>query len=98
MSQEKKLPVGRLGRLSQMARVGMRTGASMLWSRDGSGAAEQAAEILGSMRGLAAKIGQMASYVDGLVPEAHRATYEQALKGLRAAAPTSSPAAIRERV
>ena len=95
MSQHKNLPLGRLGRLARMAQVGMRSGASMLLSRDGSGAADQAAEILGNMRGLAAKIGQMASYVDGLVPEAQRDSYEQALRGLRAAAPTSSPVAIR---
>jgi predicted unusual protein kinase regulating ubiquinone biosynthesis (AarF/ABC1/UbiB family) len=95
MSQFKKLPIGRLGRLARMAQVGVRSGASMLLSRDGSGAADQAAEILGTMRGLAAKIGQMASYVDGLVPEQHRESYERALIGLRAAAPTSSPQAIR---
>jgi predicted unusual protein kinase regulating ubiquinone biosynthesis (AarF/ABC1/UbiB family) len=98
MPEDKKLPLGRLGRLSRMARVGMRSGATFLFSRDGSSAADQAAQILGSMRGLAAKIGQMASYVDGLVPEAHRDAYEKALSGLRAAAPTSSPVEIRERV
>ncbi len=94
MSVHKKLPVGRLGRLAKLARVGARTGASLLLSRDGSGAADQAAEILGSLRGLAAKVGQMASYVDGVVPEEHREAYETALRGLRAAAPTSSPEAI----
>ena len=78
-----------------MAQLGARTSGSFLFSRDGRGAAAQAAEILGSMRGLAAKVGQMASYVDGLVPEEHRAAYETALKGLQAAAPTSSPEAIR---
>ena len=35
------------------------------------GSAKHAAEVLGTLRGLAAKVGQMASYVDGLVPEAH---------------------------
>jgi predicted unusual protein kinase regulating ubiquinone biosynthesis (AarF/ABC1/UbiB family) len=95
MSESKKLPLGRLGRLARMAQVGVRSGASMLLSRDGSAAADQAAEILGTMRGLAAKIGQMASYVDGLVPEQHRDAYEQALKGLRAAAPTSPPSQVR---
>jgi predicted unusual protein kinase regulating ubiquinone biosynthesis (AarF/ABC1/UbiB family) len=47
------------------------------------------------MRGVAAKAGQMASYLDGLVPEKHRATYETALKALQAQAPRSSPAEIR---
>jgi len=93
---ERKLPTGRLERLSQLARVGARTGLSMLASRDGKAAAEQAAELLGTMRGLAAKVGQMASYVDGLVPEAHRDTYERALRGLRTAAPTSSSRTIIE--
>jgi predicted unusual protein kinase regulating ubiquinone biosynthesis (AarF/ABC1/UbiB family) len=98
MPEDKKLPVGRISRLSRMARVGMRTGASFLLSRDSTGAADQAAQILGSMRGLAAKIGQMASYIDGLVPEAHRPAYEKALAALRAAAPTSSSVEIRARV
>jgi len=68
----------------------------MLLARDGQGAAEYAAEVLGSMRGLAAKVGQMASYVDGFVPDAHRATYEQALGKLLAATPHSSWTSIRE--
>jgi predicted unusual protein kinase regulating ubiquinone biosynthesis (AarF/ABC1/UbiB family) len=94
MAQSKLLPAGRIGRLARMAGLGARTGASLLLSRDGKRAAEQAAEVLGSMRGLAAKVGQMASYVDGLVPDAHRDAYELALKGLRAAAPFSPPEAI----
>jgi predicted unusual protein kinase regulating ubiquinone biosynthesis (AarF/ABC1/UbiB family) len=36
----------------------------------------------------------MASYVDGLVPEAQRDAYERALRGLRTAAPASSTAEI----
>ncbi len=95
MSPPRSLPTGRLGRLTRLARVGARTGASLLMSGDGRGAAQQAAEVLGSLRGLAAKVGQMASYVDGVVPERHREAYETALRGLRAAAPTSSPEAIR---
>lgn len=75
--------------------VGARTGASLLVSRDGAGAAEHAAEVLGSLRGLAAKVGQMASYVDGMLPDDHRDSYERAMSKLRAAAPHSSPAAIR---
>lgn len=94
----KSLPQGRLGRFMRYAGLGARTGASLLFSKDAKGAAAQAAEVLGNMRGLAAKIGQMASYVDGVVPEPHREAYEKALKGLRAAAPTSSPEAIRHAV
>ena len=67
----------------------------MLADRGGAAAAEQAAEVLGNLRGLAAKVGQMASYVDGLVPEAHAGAFEASLKVLRSQAPRSSPAAIR---
>ena len=94
-SDPKHLPVGRLSRLSKLARVGLRTGASLLLSRDSVAAAKQAAEVLGRLRGLAAKVGQMASYVDGFVPEAQRETYELALRGLQAAAPRSATPAIR---
>lgn len=86
-----KVPTGRLQRLASLARVGARAGASMLVSQDGDAAANQAAEVLGSLRGLAAKIGQMASYIDGLVPDAHHDTFEQALRGLRDSAPASPP-------
>src|SRR4051812_8074621 len=95
MSDEKKIPEGRFGRLVRLAGLGARTGASLLLSKDGRGAAEQTAEVLGTLRGLAAKVGQMASYVDGLVPEEHQAAYETALRSLRAAAPRSSVSAIR---
>lgn len=99
MTDERKLPLGRLSRLTQLARVGARTGASLLLGSDGGhAAAQQAAEVLGSLRGLAAKVGQMASYVDGMVPDTHRDAYQTALRGLRAAAPTSSPQQIRQLV
>jgi predicted unusual protein kinase regulating ubiquinone biosynthesis (AarF/ABC1/UbiB family) len=95
MERERKVPQGRLGRLARLAAVGARTGAGMIVGRSG---AEHAAEVLGTLRGLAAKVGQMASYVDGIVPEGQRDAYETALKALRAQAPRSSPAAIRELV
>lgn len=90
----RSVPQGRLSRLASMARATAKSGASMLLDRKGGGA-EGAAEILGTLRGLAAKVGQMASYVDGVVPEEHREAYETAMKGLRAAAPTSSISEIR---
>jgi predicted unusual protein kinase regulating ubiquinone biosynthesis (AarF/ABC1/UbiB family) len=76
--------------LSGLAKVGLRAGAGLLRSNDSEAAAKQAAEVLGRLRGLAAKVGQMASYVDGLVPEAQRDHYEAALSGLRTAAPRSA--------
>jgi predicted unusual protein kinase regulating ubiquinone biosynthesis (AarF/ABC1/UbiB family) len=92
----RKLPEGRLGRLARLAGLGARAGANALLSGDAHEAvAKQTAEVLGTMRGLAAKIGQMASYVDGVVPEEHHGHYEGALRVLRAAAPTSSRDDVR---
>ena len=51
--------------------------------------------MLGTLRGVAAKVGQMASYVDGVVPEGQREAYEHALRKLREHAPTSTSADIR---
>ncbi|HET6333941.1 MAG TPA: AarF/UbiB family protein, partial [Polyangiales bacterium] len=61
----------------------------MLGGGDGTAAAEQALDLLGNLRGLAAKVGQMASYVDGLVPDEQRETYERVLSGLRTGTPSS---------
>ncbi len=85
MSEERDIPTGRFARLSRIARVGARSGLSILGRTDGSAAAEQALELLGNLRGLAAKVGQMASYVDGLVPEGQREAYERILSGLQRA-------------
>ncbi|MFZ5893541.1 MAG: ABC1 kinase family protein [Myxococcota bacterium] len=98
MSERRELPTGRLGRFARLAALGAKTSVSLLTSRDGRAAAEQAAEVLGQLRGLAAKVGQMASYVDGVVPPGQRAAYEAALSSLRAASPSSSPEAIRDLV
>lgn len=95
MTDDRSLPTGRLGRLARLAAVGARTGAGLL-SKRGEGAAEYAAEVLGNMRGLAAKVGQMLSYVDGVLPEGQREHYETALKALRAAAPRSPWNKVRE--
>lgn len=95
MSDSRDVPTGRLGRLARLATLGARTGVSLLTSRDGQSAAAQAAQVLGHLRGLAAKVGQMASYIDGVVPPEHRAAYEAALASLRTASPTSAPEQIR---
>lgn len=95
MQNDRKLPANRVSRLARLAGLGARTGASLLRGKGADAAAAQAAEVLGTLRGLAAKVGQMASYVDGIVPEAHRGAYEASLRSLRAAAPTSSPEQIR---
>jgi len=90
---DKEVPQGRLGRFVRLATMGARTSAGLLWNVQGS--AQQTAEVLGNLRGLAAKIGQMASYVDGVVPEAQREAYESALSKLRSQAPRSSLAQVR---
>lgn len=77
-----------------MASLGLRTGASLAGVGDAGGSARRAAEVLGTLRGLSAKVGQMASYVDGVVPEEHRQAYEASLRVLRAQAPRSSPAEV----
>jgi predicted unusual protein kinase regulating ubiquinone biosynthesis (AarF/ABC1/UbiB family) len=95
MPDDAKIPGSRLGRLARLAAMGVRSGASLLSDRKGTSAAEHAADVLGNLRGLAAKVGQMASYVDGLVPEGQAGAFETSLKALQAQAPRSSPAAIR---
>lgn len=61
----------------------------------GSVSADRAAQILGQLRGVATKVGQMASYVDGVVPEDRREAFEASMAKLRAAAPRSSVSQIR---
>jgi len=95
LADDRKIPEGRVGRFVRLAGLGARTSASLLFSKTGENAAELAAEVLGTMRGVAAKVGQMASYVDGIVPEAQRESYENALRKLRDQAPTSTSAEIR---
>jgi predicted unusual protein kinase regulating ubiquinone biosynthesis (AarF/ABC1/UbiB family) len=95
MSKDNDLPTGRLGRFVKLAGVGARASVDMLVSRGSEKVAERTAEVLGNLRGLAAKLGQTVSYVDGFVPETHRAVYEKALGALRTAAPRSSPEKIR---
>lgn len=83
-----------------MAALGTRATAGKLASALGNAEAEaslaaSAADALGTMRGLALKMGQMASYVDGMVPDAHRDTYENAMRTLRSSAPTMDVEAAR---
>ncbi|HEY6725181.1 MAG TPA: AarF/ABC1/UbiB kinase family protein [Polyangiaceae bacterium] len=86
--------MSRLVRLVRMAGVGARTGASVLLSKRSAATAERAAEVLGTLRGLPAKVGQMLSYVDGFLPESQRTAFEQAMQPLQRDAPTSSVDAV----
>lgn len=98
MSFEKKIPTSHLGRMARVAAAGARLGASKLLGNDPTDPAAKAAELLGTLRGVAAKLGQMASYVDGVVPEEHRGAFEKGMKGLQSAAPRSSSLEIRKTV
>lgn len=94
MSEEREVPKGRLGRLARLASMGLRTSAKHVTGQKVDGA-KAMAETLGSLRGLAAKVGQMASYVDGVLPDAHSETYASALSSLRSHTPRSSAVEIR---
>lgn len=98
MNDIRRLPKGRIGRLARMASLGFRTGASFLGVGDGTRVAAEAVKTLGTMRGLATKVGQMASYVDGVIPASHREVFEAAMATLRSQAPQSSPKDIRDTV
>jgi predicted unusual protein kinase regulating ubiquinone biosynthesis (AarF/ABC1/UbiB family) len=95
MSDGRKVPQGRLARLSQFASLGAKAGVTMITKRGSAALAAETANVLGNMRGLAAKVGQIASYVDGLVPEQSRETFEGALATLRAKALHSPFADVR---
>lgn len=95
LDDDTPLPSGRLSRLVTLAGLSARTSASLLLSRNGERAARAAADVLANLRGLAAKVGQMVSYVDGFLPETHREAYEAALSRLRNATSVSPPGAIR---
>jgi predicted unusual protein kinase regulating ubiquinone biosynthesis (AarF/ABC1/UbiB family) len=50
-------------------------------------------KTLGEMKGLPLKLGQMASYIDGLAPPGYEERFKQTLKKLQAKAPPLSPEA-----
>jgi predicted unusual protein kinase regulating ubiquinone biosynthesis (AarF/ABC1/UbiB family) len=96
--QAAAVPSGRFARMARLGGLALTAGAGVVLKRSTEDAADQAAKVLGNLRGLAAKMGQMASYVDGLVPEERREAFEASLKVLRAQAPRSSAAAVRAAV
>src|SRR5688572_21462993 len=89
MVKEREVPTGALKRFGGLARVAARTGVSLLGRGDGSAAADKALDVLGNLRGLAAKVGQMASYVDGMVPDAQSEAFARVLSQLQSATPAS---------
>lgn len=83
MSAHRTLPKGRLERVVKLARIGAETGLGMVTGRSTEKLAEQATTVLSSMRGLAAKVGQMASTVEGVLPESMERQFSSALARLR---------------
>lgn len=57
-------------------------------------AAEEIFGALGDMKGIALKLGQMLSYMDGVLPEQYRPLYQRALSKLQTAAPPMSWEAV----
>jgi predicted unusual protein kinase regulating ubiquinone biosynthesis (AarF/ABC1/UbiB family) len=98
MSNNQQIPTGRLGRLMRLAAAGARAGTNMLLGGDATTSAVKTAATLSQMRALAAKVGQMAAYVDGAIPEAQRGAYEQSMRSLMESTATSDPAAIRAKI
>src|SRR5579883_675888 len=58
--------------------------------------AEAMLKTLGEMKGLPLKLGQMASYIDGLAPPGYEEKFQAVLKKLQAKAPPLSPEAARK--
>ncbi len=98
-----------MSRGRDLARFSAGAGAGLLGARlrelAGRGGAEsafhaetaaQAAELLGSMKGLAMKMGQIASFVDIDLPEEIRETYRDELAALRAQSEPVDPRVIEE--
>jgi predicted unusual protein kinase regulating ubiquinone biosynthesis (AarF/ABC1/UbiB family) len=70
--------------------MGAATGLGIVTGRNTEVLAEQATVVLGSLRGMAAKVGQIASTVEGMLPESLDATFSNALARLRDQTDTSS--------
>src|SRR5271166_2617277 len=94
MPDDPALPRSRFARFGKLAAFGARSGLRRL-SGQQTDFAELLTDQLSAMRGLAMKLGQLASYVDGVVPEEHRETFERALSRLRSGAAVMSLGSVR---
>lgn len=74
--------------------MGAATGLGLVAGRSTDKLAEQATAVLGSLRGMAAKVGQMASVFEGVLPEHLDAPFSNALARLRDHTETSAYAEI----
>ncbi len=95
MTDTRLLPPGRLGRIARLAAVGARAGARRWRGGNEQDSALDTMRVLGNLRGLATKFGQMASYVDGVLAPAQRSTYGDAMAALFRAATASPQDAVR---
>lgn len=96
MTAQSNLPTGALRRLAGLAGASVQSGAAAILKGKGSAAPERLANELARLRGLATKLGQMLSYVDGLIPEAQYANYETALQTLQTATQPSNIVDVRK--
>lgn len=91
-----RVPTGRLRRLAHLAKTSATTGVAMLKQADDVATkVERTTEVLSNMRGMATKVGQMASYVDGVIPDQHRMVFEKSMAKLQSKAHTSTASDIR---
>jgi predicted unusual protein kinase regulating ubiquinone biosynthesis (AarF/ABC1/UbiB family) len=93
-AMSRKVPKGRLERAARLARMGAGAGLGWLTGKSTEALAEQAALTLSSLRGLAAKVGQMASSVEGVLPESIEGPFVAALSQLRDQTQTSAPSEV----
>ena len=89
------VPTGRFRRLAKSTRAGAGAGAGALLGVQSRAAVQDAAQTLGELRGLAAKVGQLVGYVDGFSPERQSAVFERAMAPLQCRAPHSPPQLVR---
>lgn len=85
---------GHLGRLAGMARAGAGVARGML-ERDPVAPLARAVDTLAELRGLGAKVGQMAGIWSAMLPEEQRVRAEPLLAKLRAGTTTSSLTEVR---
>jgi predicted unusual protein kinase regulating ubiquinone biosynthesis (AarF/ABC1/UbiB family) len=84
---------GRWKRLGRLGKLGAKAAGTKLMGKAGHKVLANAlVRELGEMKGLPMKVGQLLSYMDGLVPDEQQDTYAEALAILRANAPAADNA------
>ena len=91
---------GRISRLAQLGGMAVGVGADLARStvqeRFHRQAAQRLAAVLGEMKGLPLKMGQMLSYIDDVIPPEQRAVYQEVLGSLQDRAVTFPFEAMEE--